>query len=98
MLTVKLFRHIDPPATGVYDNSGRFTTRVVEAEEVDIHTLRADELKEIAITSPSGKSSAYYVIGYDKPAPAGFAPEITFWAEAFVENAQGSTVAAVRVN
>ncbi len=100
MLTVKVtkqLRHAQwPPApNGVVSTAeediGRFSTRIVESEKVDVHVLRPGELFEVA-----GDGFAFYISPRDKPRPEGFALEVEFWHEAFIENSSGATTKVVR--
>jgi hypothetical protein len=77
--------------------AGYHTTRLVEALEVDIHILRPGELQEIAVRGPGGDSGAFYVADSALPRPlTGFAPEVDFWEQAYVENSAGKTTHSVR--
>lgn len=100
MLTVKVtkqIRHAEgPPAPkGVVstaeEDMGRFSTRIVESDHVDVHVLRPGELYEVA-----GSDFAFYIAPRDKPRPEGFADEVDFWFEAFIENSAGATTQTVR--
>lgn len=104
MLTVKVTKQIrhaqGPPApTGVVSTAeedlGRFSTRIVESDHVDIHILRPGELYEVA-GGKADDSFAFYVAPRDRPRPEGFAEEVDFWFEAFVENSAGATTHIVR--
>lgn len=99
MLTVKLLLATPTHADNVAaDNTpGRYvwTTLIVEADEVKIHNLRNSDLFEVA-GSCGARSFAYYVADREKPRPWGFADEIDFYYAAYVENASGKTVEAVR--
>jgi hypothetical protein len=99
MLTVKVtkqIRHVaGPPApTGEISTAeqdlGRFTTRIVQSEKVDVHILRPGELVEVA-----GDGFAFYIAPRDKKIE-GFADEVEFWFEAFIENSTGATTKVVR--
>lgn len=75
--------------------SGRFSTKIVEAEEVDIHVLRPGELVEVAARC-GDRTYAFYVADQHKPRPDGFADEVDFWFSAFIENSSGATTEVVR--
>jgi len=98
MLTVKIMleRVEDvPDAPGGPTTLKRFSTFIVEATEVAVHTLRSQELMEVAITHPPGGPnaySAYYIANRNRPKPEGFAKEVDFYYAAYVENAAGKTV------
>jgi hypothetical protein len=93
MFTIKLMSaRQDPinqagPATPVA--SVRFSTKLVEAAEVDIHCLRPGELYEVATPT-----EAFYVADRNKPRPEGFADQ-HFYYEAYIENAVGKTTERV---
>lgn len=102
MFTVKLMKAVkdielpNAPSPGpiggpVY----RFSTRLVEATEVIIHTLRAGELYEVATTN-GDHSDAFYICDHVKGRPAGFADDVDFYYAAFIENAAGRTTDSVR--
>ena len=74
---------------------GLFSTKIIEAEEVNIHILRPLELTEVALLC-GGKSYAFYVADRNKPRPEGFADEIDFYFSAFIENSSGATTESVR--
>jgi hypothetical protein len=76
--------------------TGRFSTKIIEANEVDIHVLRPGELTEVAGLRDDGKSFAFYVADRNKPRPAGFADEVDFYFAAFIENSSGATTESVR--
>ena len=91
MLTVKLMKDSN---TGLQDlagrgDCGRFSTKIVEAEEVDIHVLRPGELVEVA-GKCGDRSFAFYVADRYKPRPDGFSDEIDFWFSAFIEIGRAS--------
>lgn len=91
MLTVKLMRH----QTGA-DNqpiSGGFSTRIIEASEVNVHILRPGELAEVSGTN-GADSFAFYVAARGKQ-PKGFAEGVEFWYKAFIENSAGATTEVV---
>jgi hypothetical protein len=101
MLTVKVTKQVHhavrAPGATVTDESdiGRVSTRVVETDHVDIHILRPGELYEVA--GGHGENSfAFYIAPRDKPRPEGFADEVDFWFQAFIENSAGATTEIVR--
>ena len=98
MLTVKVMKD----GTAITDqdvvargNGGRFSTKIVEAEEVDVHVLRPGELIEVAARC-GDRTYAFYVADRHKPRPDGFADEVDFWFSAFIENSSGATTEVVR--
>lgn len=92
MLTVKLSRKNN--ITG--DGDAKWTTKIVEATEVDVHQLRIGELAEVATTN--GESSlAFYITDPGKPRPEGFADSVEFWQVAYIENSAGATTHIVRI-
>ena len=98
MLTVKVIKD----GTAITDqdvvacgNGGRFSTKIVEAEEVDVHVLRPGELIEVAARC-GDRTYAFYVADRHKPRPDGFADEVDFWFSAFIENSSGATTEVVR--
>ena len=98
MLTVKVMKD----GTAITDqdvvargSSGRFSTKIVEAEEVDVHVLRPGELVEVAARC-GDRTYAFYVADRHKPRPDGFADEVDFWFSAFIENSSGATTEVVR--
>lgn len=94
MLTVKVMKQAtDPDGKPCL---GRFSTRIVEAREVDIHVLRPGDLMEVAGIRSDGESFAFYIADRNKTRPEGFADEVDFWYGAFVENSAGATTEAVR--
>jgi hypothetical protein len=96
MLTVKLYRTIKGRPLGEdSDFPAKRVIKIVETDEVDIYTLRPGELYEIAGTSHTGKSFAYYISDDRQPRPNGFADEIEFYYAAYVENSSGATTEAV---
>jgi hypothetical protein len=103
MLTIKLLKR-SRSDDGFPVQDGRFTTKIVEAIEVDIHVLRPGELYEISGTGANGNnySFAFYVAndgtntGELKKRPEGFANEVEFWSSAYIENAAGKTTEVVR--
>ena len=102
MLTVKVTKQVhhavgEPDAaTTAESDIGRFSTRIVETDHVDIHILRPGELIEVAGGPPGEGSFAFYIAPREKPRPKGFADEIDFWFEAFIENSAGATTEVVR--
>ena len=98
MLTVKVMKD----GTAITDqdvvargNGGRFSTKIVEAEEVDVHVLRHGELIEVAARC-GDRTYAFYVADRHKPRPDGFGDEVDFWFSAFIENSSGATTEVVR--
>lgn len=85
MFTVKLFGKRDV-----------HTMQFIEATQVNIHYLRPDELIEIAGKGTSGEIFSYYVAPNNKPRPEGFADEVEFWWEAYIENSTGKTTHTIR--
>ncbi len=99
MLTVKLYRKIPgenyDALKPLADQDGLFTTKIIEASEVDIHVLRPRELFEVACYY-DGSNFTFYIADRFKPKPSGFADEVEFYYAAFVENARGSTTEVVK--
>jgi hypothetical protein len=107
MLTIKLLKR-PRGDDGFPVHDGRFTTKIVEAVDVDIHVLRPNELYEISGTGAyvasngNNYSFAFYVAndgtntGEFKQRPEGFAKEVEFWSSAYIENAAGKTTEVVR--
>ena len=93
MLTVKVTKSNAAPGD---DRGGLFSTKIVEADEVDIHILRPGELIEVAARC-GDRTFAFYIADRNKPKPNGFAAEIDFWFSAFIENASGATTEVVRI-
>lgn len=82
---------------------GHFSTKIVEAVEVDIHILRPGELYEVAglgrlsSSMDAGDNSfAYYIAHPSLGRPDGFADEVDFWDSAYIENSAGKTTEVVR--
>lgn len=102
MFTVKLMMARDstllsPPAPMVAGTKiTRFSTKIIEATEVDVHILRHGELYELHVTQPGGGDQAFYIANRDKPRPEGFADDISFYYEAYIENSAGKTIEAIR--
>lgn len=95
MLTVKLMRVLNQEIPDEA-SSGRFTTKIIEACEVDVHVLRPHELTEVSGICPGGGSFAFYVADRNKPRPDGFADCVDFYFSAFIENSHGATTESVR--
>jgi hypothetical protein len=98
MFTIKVtkrIRNVDLNGVEVAPMIGRFSTRIVEAEQVDVHILRPGELTEVA-WSRGDINGAFYVIPHDAERPQEFADEVEFWFEAFIENSTGATTEMVR--
>ena len=100
MLTVKVQKTVDSDGQRM---PGRFSTRIIEAVQVDIHILRPGELYEVAGigrlngTLDAGVNSfAFYIADGLKPRPEGFADEVEFWSSAYIENSAGKTTEVVR--
>lgn len=92
MLTVKLSRKNN--ITG--DGEAKWTTKILEATEVDVHELRVGELKEVATVN--GESNfAFFIADPAKPRPEGFADSVLFWQVAYIENSSGATTQIVRI-
>lgn len=91
MLTVKVTKQNE-------DENGKkiFSTRIVEAEQVDVHILRPN-LYEVAANGPGDRSVAFYIAPRGGNRPEGFADEVDFWYEAFVENSAGATTQMIRL-
>ena len=98
MLTVKVMKdgriNTEQDVAG-RGNEGRFSTKILEAEEVDVHVLRPGELVEVAARC-GDRTYAFYVADRHKPRPDGFADEVDFWFSAFIENSSGATTEVVR--
>lgn len=99
MLTVKFMKA--PPASSpdvvqTPSMHGCFSTKILQATEVDIHVIHPGELYEVAGTRDDGKSFAFYIADRNKPRPEGFALEVDFWFSAYIENSAGATTEAVR--
>ena len=98
MLTVKVMKDgtaITDQEVVARGNGGRFSTKIVEAEEVDVHVLRPGELVEV-VARCGDRTYAFYVADRHKPRPDGFADEVDFWFSAFIENSSGATTEVVR--
>lgn len=93
MLTVKVMKSNAAPGDS---RGGLYSTKIVEAREVDVHVLRPHELTEVAGVRSDGESFAFYIADRNKPRPEGFADGVDFWFSAFVENSAGATTEAVR--
>ena len=91
MLTVKLMKATRYPG----ESDTRFSTKLVEATEVDIHILRPGELYEVSARNGELRS-AYYIADPEKGRPKGFADEVDFYYAAYVENSSGATTEMVR--
>lgn len=90
MLTVKLMRRADHG-----EGKFQFSTKIIEAMEVDVHILRPGELLEIAIHPHHGQDTrAFYIKGIEDPTPDNI--EADFYYEAYIENAAGRTTQVVR--
>lgn len=100
MFTVKLMKvrrdEVSPEGPSGPPVPCTFTTKLLEAGEVDIHTLRPGRLFSVEGMTPDGKSFAYYVADRNEPRPEGFAPEIDFYYAAFIENSAGATTEIVK--
>ena len=89
---------------------GLFSTKIIEAVEVNIHILRPNPDKPsspwLYKVSGIGKlnndmgagdnSFAFYVADQNKPRPEGFADCVDFWNSAYIENSAGKTTEVVR--
>ena len=101
MLTVKLIQRPTWATTpGVVtkqseDPTGRFTTKIIEADEVNIHILRPGEVTEVAAMC-GNRNWAFLIADPNKPRPDGFAAEVDFWFVAYIENSQGATTEVVK--
>lgn len=78
------------------DEAGKFTTKLLEANEVNVYTLKPNELFEIANGETGDKSWAYFIANPNMPAPTQFSPDVQFWDACFVENATGKTTVAIK--
>ena len=92
MLTIKLSRKNN---TAGDKGPSLWTTKIVEASEVDIHELRVNELSEIEVVV-DGKSMVFYIADNNGPRPAGFAESVLFWHNVYIENSTGATTHVVR--
>lgn len=90
MLTVKVTKQLQPDG----DLPLRFSTKIVETEHVDIYTLRPGELYEVAGGTPP--NSFAFLIAPRGTRPEGFADEVDFWYQAFIENSAGATTEVVK--
>lgn len=98
MLTVKVMKDgsdITDQDVAARGSGGRFSTKIVEAEEVNIYVLRPGELIEVAARC-GDRTYAFYVADRRNPRPDGFADEVDFWFSAFIENSSGATTEVVR--
>ena len=99
MLTVKVTQQVrhgaQAPSPMDRDDVGRFSTRIIEAETVNIHYTRPGEVIEVA-GGVGDKSFAFNIIRRGAARPEGFADEVEFWHEAFIENSAGATTEVVR--
>jgi hypothetical protein len=85
-----------PPATYY-----KQCTKLIEATEVDIHTLRSQELYGISGTTSTGEKFYYYIAHPDMPFPKDVAGEDSagnpiFGYAAYIENAAGATTEVVK--
>jgi hypothetical protein len=77
-------------------------TKLIEASEVSIHTLRYQELYGISGVSSNGQKFYYYVAHPDKPYPKNIAKEDSgtgeniFGYAAYIENSSGATTEVVK--
>ena len=94
MLTVKVMKQMRD--LGGAPIPGKFSTRIVEASEVDIHMLRPGELYEVAANYPGSGVAAFYIADNAKPRPEGFADEVDFWYAAYIENSAGATTEVIK--
>lgn len=91
MLTVKLTRK------RISEGQTLWSTKIIEAEIVDIHEISPNKLSEIAIDC-NGKFYSYYIANNTKPrlTPSEGLPEgIEVWHCAYIENPSGSTTETV---
>jgi len=100
MLTVKVMRVL-PELPNIEGGTGyikpcRFSTKIVEADEVEIHTHRPGELYSVEGSCKDGSSFAFYISDSYKPKPEGFADEVVFWYAAYIENSNGATTEVVK--
>lgn len=66
-------------------------TKLSQAVEVKIKTLRPNELSEII-----ADDNSFYIANPNKPRPKGFDDNVELWSEAYIENAAGSTTQRVK--
>lgn len=92
MLTLKLSRRNKEIEAG---DQILFTTKIVEATEVEIHQLREGELSE-AQTKNGDHWQSFYIANRSKGRPSGYADEVQFWDSAWIENSSGATTSHVR--
>jgi hypothetical protein len=95
MFTVKLMKEMHVVTDAKGNHKGRFSTKIVEASEVNIHILRPNELAEVS-GECDGNNFAFYISDRNKARPEGFAEEVDFWFAAFIENSSGATTEVVR--
>lgn len=101
MLIVKTFWRKQPAflmnSSSDADDLLRITTKIIEAIEVEIICHRPGVLYEIVgKLVDGGDQFSYYIANHDCQRPEGFAQEIEFAYEAYVENSSGATTASVR--
>jgi hypothetical protein len=108
LFTVKI-KKLDPfSLIGTPDDDGKGTvcyrhcTKLIEATDVAIHTLRPGELYGISGTTGDGKKFYYYIADPDVPQPADITKadsvtgESLFGYEAYIENSAGATTEVVK--
>lgn len=109
MFTVKIMKHDsfvfeDGPVgdDGVASSCLKHCTKLIEASEVDIHTLRYQELYGVSGITSGGRKFYYYVAHPDKPFPEDIAKEDSgtgesiFGYAAYIENSAGATTEVVK--
>jgi hypothetical protein len=91
MLTVKLTRETG----GIGDATPVRITKILEADEVEITKLRYGEIYDVSGFYRDNEFS-FYLADPEKSRPEGFAANIIFWEEAYIENSSGATTEVVR--
>jgi len=95
MLIVKLGKLSSTDSSGEPDLlAGQKVVKLLEAEEVIIYVLRPEKLVEVH--GWNGTKDFSYYISKDGKRPEGFASDIEFWREAYIENSNGATTHVVR--
>jgi hypothetical protein len=109
MFTVKImkqdaFKFADGPTgkDGTTATCLKQCTKLIEASEVEIHTLRYQELYGVSGITNDGRKFYYYIANPDRPFPEDIAKEDSgtgepiFGYAAYIENSAGATTEVIK--
>ncbi len=97
MFTVKIITRQESPSIQKDAMSYLYSTKVIEAVEVDIQELKQKELIGVSGFKKNGECFMYYVADLDIPRSVDFAGGAELACAIYIENSTGATTEVVKV-